>query len=188
MQKDLRHLVSVSVNITWTKLHSTIIQCWPTSHHRSVICYYLDIGQLKSIMIIFYGGLSCFHSSRKRSKKHTKLAKQAINVMREKGGESSWNYLNKIHLLEAEIFSATGKKDHAKVSFNAAISAARSSKFIHEQGLACELAALHCLKHGDNEDGSNLLEQALECYTKWGSQVKIDSITKQLEKIAAKAG
>ncbi len=108
--------------------------------------------------------------------------------MKEKGEISSWNYQCKIHLLEAEIFSATDKKDKAKVSFCAAISAARSSKFVHEQGLACELAALHCLKYGDIDDATDLLEQAIECYTKWGSQVKIDCVTKQLEKIAARKG
>ncbi len=76
-----------------------------------------------------------------------------------------------------------GKKDDAKVSFNAAISSARSSKFIHEQGLACELAALHCLKYSDYADAINLLRQAQVCYSAWGSQVRVDLVTKQLEKV-----
>lgn len=97
----------------------------------------------------------------------------------------SLKYSKEIHLLEAEIFAATNKKDKAKVSFNAAISAARSAKFIHEQGLACELAALHCLKYEDTEDATNLFRQAQECYKSWGSDVKVDSITKQLAKISS---
>jgi len=120
-----------------------------------------DISQLKSILILFYRGLSCFHSKRKCSKKHLNLAQTAIGVMKEKGEISSWNYQCKIHLLEAEIFSATDKEDKAKVSFHASISAARSSKFVHEQGLACELAALHCLKYGDIDDATDLPEQAI---------------------------
>ena len=105
--------------------------------------------------------------------------------MREKVKQSSWNYQNKVHLLEAVMLSATstGMEVKAKVSFNAAITAARSSKFVHEQGLACELAALYSLQHKENEDASNLFQQALECYTEWGSQIKVDSITQQLNKL-----
>ena len=109
----------------------------------------------------------------------------AIQVMREKVKQSTWNYQNKVHLLEAVMLSATstGMEVKAKVSFNAAITAARSSKFVHEQGLACELAALYSLQHKENEDASNLFQQALECYTEWGSQIKVDSITQQLNKL-----
>lgn len=91
-------------------------------------------------------------------------------------------------MLEAEILSASNKRDKAKVSFNAAITAARSAKFVHEQGLACELAALHCIRYKDYEDASNLFKQAQKCYTEWGSQMKVDQITKQLlEKIGFNA-
>ena len=76
------------------------------------------------------------------------------------------------------------KKDQAKVSYDASIAAARSSKFIHEQGLACELAAFHCLKYEDINEAVSLLRQALECYTKWGCQVRMDQINKQLERLA----
>ncbi len=107
--------------------------------------------------------------------------------MREKVEKNSWNYQCKVHLLEAVMLSAAAAvKAKAKVSFNAAISAARSSKFIHEQGLACELAALHCLKHEDIEDATNLFQQARECYTEWGSQVRVELVTKQLNKLASR--
>ncbi|KAL7537493.1 hypothetical protein ACHAXR_007855 [Thalassiosira sp. AJA248-18] len=146
-----------------------------------------DIGQLKSIMVIFYGGLSCFHKKKyKASKKHMQMSKHAIEVMREQGEKSSWNYQNKIFLLEAELLSASDERDKAKVSFNAAITTARSSKFVHEQGLACELAALHYIRCKNYDDASNMFKQAKKCYTEWGSQVKVDQITKQLEKIGSK--
>ncbi|KAL7543377.1 hypothetical protein ACHAXR_013104 [Thalassiosira sp. AJA248-18] len=147
-----------------------------------------DISQLKSIMVIFYSGISCFHSRKnyKKTKKLVKIAQHAVKVMKEHGEKSSWNYLNKIHLLEAEIFSASNQKEKAKVSFNTAITAARSAKFVNEQGLACELAALHCLRNKDYDAASNLFKQAQKCYTEWGSQVKVDQITKQFERIAGR--
>jgi len=147
-----------------------------------------DMSQLKSIMTLFYGALSCFHCSKRGQKKHMHLASQAVNVIREKAKESSWNYQNKIHLLQAQFFSANGERDNAKASFEAAITAARKSKFPHEEGLACEYSALHCIKNGENKDGLELLEKAKDCYKKWGSQVKVDAITKRIEKIAAKVG
>lgn len=81
------------------------------------------------------------------------------------------------------MHAANGKKDKAKVSFNAAISAARSSRFVHEQGLACEHAALFCLKHDDKEGAANMLKHARECYMRWGSMLKVESIEKRLEKL-----
>mmetsp|Transcript_21256 Transcript_21256/g.27259 ORF Transcript_21256/g.27259 Transcript_21256/m.27259 type:complete len:136 (-) Transcript_21256:219-626(-) len=129
-----------------------------------------------------------FIAARGAKKKHMHLASQAVNVIREKAKESSWNYQNKIHLLQAQFFSANGERDNAKASFEAAITAARKSKFPHEEGLACEYSALHCIKNGENKDGLELLEKAKDCYKKWGSQVKVDAITKRIEKIAAKVG
>mmetsp|Transcript_23403 Transcript_23403/g.41981 ORF Transcript_23403/g.41981 Transcript_23403/m.41981 type:complete len:106 (-) Transcript_23403:2167-2484(-) len=102
--------------------------------------------------------------------------------MREKGQQSSWNYQSKIYLLEAEILSSLQENDRAKFFYNSAISAARSSKFIHEEGLACEFSALHCLKYGGKKEASILLEQARACYTTWGSQVKVASVSRLLEK------
>jgi len=85
------------------------------------------------------------------------------------------------------MLSSTGKKDKARVSFNAAISAAKSSKFVHEQGLACELAAFHCLRYGDNDSALHLFQQARDCYITWGSEVKVESIKQQIKNINAEA-
>jgi len=113
------------------------------------------------------------------------MISSALKVMRDMRDKCSWNYQNKVHLLEAELFSATDKKDKARASFNAAISTARSSKFVHEQGLACELAAFHYMKCEDYDNASNLFRQARECYAQWGSEVKVDKMTSQLETITA---
>ena len=75
--------------------------------------------------------------------------------------------------------ASADKKDKARESFSMPQSQRGKGRSQHEQGLACELAALHCLKHGDNEDATNLLKQANGCYTKWGSQVKGDLLHPQ---------
>jgi len=80
--------------------------------------------------------------------------KKAMKVMEERAKESRWNYANKLHLLEAESFSSNGHNTLAIKSYKAAIEASKSSRFIHEQGLACELAAIHCKKVKDLEPPS----------------------------------
>ena len=86
-----------------------------------------------------------------------------------------------MNLLEAEIFSREGRNEEAKASYAAVITSARCSRCIHEQGLVCELAGFHSKKIGDNESACNLFNQAKQCYANWGSQMKVDSITRQLE-------
>ena len=87
-------------------------------------------------------------------------------------------------MLEAQLQSAMGKRDEARASFNAAVSAARESKLIHEEGLACEFAALHCLKYDDTAQARTLYEEAKGCYAKWGSQIRVALIERQLQKLA----
>jgi hypothetical protein len=82
--------------------------------------------------------------------------------------------------LEAEMKSFNGKHNEAKASYVASISSAEASGFIHEQGLACELAGKYCKKVGDNSSARTFFNQAKVCYTQWGSQMRVDSISCQL--------
>jgi hypothetical protein len=88
-----------------------------------------------------------------------------------------------VHLLEAEQFSFEKNNQEALLSYAAAIRSACSSRFIHEQGLACELAGYHCKKNGDFSGARNYFDQAKKCYADWGSQMKVDSITQALESV-----
>ena len=83
-------------------------------------------------------------------------------------------------MLEAEQFSLQNLNSEAQASYAAAISSARSSGFIHEQGLACELAGYHYKKVCDLSSAWILFDQAKRCYAEWGSQMKVDSVTRQL--------
>ena len=89
--------------------------------------------------------------------------------------------MTQVHLLEAENFSFQGNHEEAKASYAAAITSARCSRFINEQGLACELAAHHYKKIGDHMSSWSFFNQAKQCYIEWGSQMKVDSVTRQLE-------
>lgn len=167
------------------------------------------------IMVLFFKGIASFHSRQtwmseselgkasRESKfhaQHLRLSNYlvacllsdstpfspAIKLLEEMSSKSSWNYSNKSHLLTAHLESAMGRNEEARASFVAAINSAKASKFIHEQGLACELAARHNLKCSDYIGAMDLLEQARACYEKWGSQMKVDCITRHIEETANK--
>ena len=93
-------------------------------------------------------------------------------------------YSYQVHLLEAEQFSLQNQNSEAHASYAAAINSARSSGFIHEQGLACELAGHHYKKVFDLHSAWSFFDQAKRCYTEWGSQLKVDSVTQQLDSLS----
>ena len=80
------------------------------------------------------------------------------------------------------------KDSEAKASYVDSINSAEASGFIHEQGLACELAGKHCKKVGDNSSARNFFDQAKVCYTQWGSQMRVESITCQLNLLPNQEG
>jgi hypothetical protein len=93
-------------------------------------------------------------------------------------------YSSQVHLLEAEQFSLRNHNSKAQASYAAAISSARSSGFIHEQGLACELAGRHYKKIDEFRSAWSFFDQAKRCYTEWGSQMKVDYVTQQLDSLS----
>jgi tetratricopeptide (TPR) repeat protein len=137
---------------------------------------------LGSIVLTFLHGLSAFQLLRKNNTaKLRTIPRSAIAALKTAASHSEWNFRNKVHLLEAENYSFNNKHEEAKASYAAAIASAHSSGFIHEEGLALELAGFHYKKIGDHENAQSLFNQAKQCYAEWGSQVKVDSITRQLE-------
>lgn len=140
-----------------------------------------ETGWLKGVIILFYHGLNSFKLLKKsNTNRNRKISKNAIAVLESAAEHSKWNYQNKVHLLEAERLSFEGRKQQAQNSYTAAIEASRASKFIHEHGLACELAAFHYEKCGDAGKAWEFFNQAKSCYTQWGSKMKVEFINRQL--------
>lgn len=133
-------------------------------------------------MILFYHGILSFCSSKiKTNQTRRKIAQSALQSVRNGAKDSQWNFANKVYLLEAEFYSSEWKTDEAEVAYNASIASARSSKFIHEQGLACELLGFHYKRSKKYDMARELFDRAKACYTEWGSQVKISYIISQME-------
>ena len=143
---------------------------------------------LGSIYVAFFSGLASFRlyiQGKLKSQRHVETLAKSLSILEKASTFSEWNYKNKALLLKAAYLTVTGKILEAEREFNAAISASRASKFVHEEGLACELAALHHEKRGNKTVALNLLRQAESCYKAWGSHLKEIHIARQMASIQA---
>lgn len=154
------------------------------NHFAEKIIQSPEGGRHNHIFILFYYALNSFKVAEiVHTKKIQAVPDQALCAFREAAQQSKENFQNKIELLEAELHHRDGEHDKAKASYDAAIASARSSKFTHEEGLACEKAALHYKKIGELSNALKYFMKAQECYEKWGSQVKADEIERHIESI-----
>mmetsp|Transcript_14825 Transcript_14825/g.35681 ORF Transcript_14825/g.35681 Transcript_14825/m.35681 type:complete len:1443 (+) Transcript_14825:88-4416(+) len=141
-----------------------------------------EINQVKRVIILFYHGIVSAHLLKhSNSSAKKQVARNALEHVKMSVKESKWNHANKVHLLEAELYSWERKTEKAKHAYNAAIESSRASKFIHEQGLACELAGLHYKGIAKYDTARDFFNQARDCYEEWGSQIKVDYIADQID-------
>ena len=149
------------------------------------------LGRHNKLTILFYAALNAFRGVKNSNGNGSQflkvrtLYKDAISALRPAAELSPWNFRNKVDILNAEMYSLERKYQDAKSSYDAAITSSRSSSYVHEQGLACELAALHYKKIGEAQTALNFFQQAKECYIQWGSQMKVDSITQQMDRVVS---
>ena len=144
--------------------------------------------KVEAIVTMFYRAIAALHLM--SSGKHQKvvmrnIVHRAIQVMEEAAHKCNFTFQNKVYLLEAELAAQQSKHKRARVAYNDAISTARSSGFIHEQGLACEMAGLHYKRIGDLKRSMTFLCQAQECYFRWGSKLKTHAVAVELERVVA---
>jgi hypothetical protein len=116
--------------------------------------------------------------------------REMIEEMKVAAYHSEANHRHMLLLLEAEWNSIQKDCDVATVAplYDAAIATARTSKYIHAQGLACEKAGFYHKGKNDAQSAVKYFKQARECYEKWGSNMKVVSIQRELDSLLALEG
>lgn len=130
---------------------------------------------------IFIDGMIAFYFARKQGcdkSKWTGIGEGIVETMRPWVKSSSWNFLNKLLLLEAECCFCKDHEGKAIELYRASAMAAKKSKFIHEEGLAYEKAATFLLNRGQKGDALDHFIKSKKCYEKWGAQALVDRIEK----------
>jgi len=128
------------------------------------------------IMRVFADGLIALSCARKHGEdeqRWTTIGEGIIETMKKWTKISKWNFANKCYLLEAEYYFLKCN-EMALEKYEASITAARSHRFIHEEGLAFSLCGQYHLSKGRKGDAQQNLTQAKRCYERWGARSLVD--------------
>lgn len=130
---------------------------------------------IRATLISFYHGLAVAGVYRRNQKSKPLLVlRNAISTLSKVSEVSSWNFRPKLLLLQAEMHSIKNKKSDSM--YDDAIKAAQSSKFVHDEALACELAGKHFGRCKNLSKALLLYKQAERCYRDWGSEKKANQM------------
>lgn len=131
----------------------------------------------------FYIGLISFWVARKSSNEQewNVRGSKSKAALKQWAQSSRWTFENKVYLLEAEESYCNNDFDAAKTFYDKAISSAKEHKFVHEEALACELAAHFYLELGETGRSLEYFLMAHERYHEWGACGKSNSIFEFVE-------
>ena len=138
---------------------------------------------LSNALSFIAAGLNLLDTIKKKANySKTVEVHEIIESMKVASSNAEINFRNKFELLEAEHYGLSAHHDKvvALHAYNKAIVSAQKAGFLHEQGLACEKAGFYCKRMKYDEESLTYFNQALDCYEKWGSFVKVDFIRKEL--------
>ena len=133
---------------------------------------------------IFYEGLSCYLVSRLSATidpiekmKLIERGRSTLAKVRSLAEHSSWNWENKVLLLEAMEMHTLGNLDAAEPLYTSSIRSAQEHKFIHEEAIASELAGEYLYEQGKHSDAYALFMHSVKCFEEWGA----DAVAKRVE-------
>ena len=127
-----------------------------------------------TLLGIFFEGLVCFQLARQsnndeRSELMEEKGETVLEKMKLWSQHSTWNWENKMLLLEAEQMHTLGDFDSAASFYERSIGSAREHKFIHEEAIASELAGIFYLEGGRREKSLHLFLHSIWSYKTWGA-------------------
>ncbi|SBS25195.1 Autoinducer 2 sensor kinase/phosphatase LuxQ [Marinomonas spartinae] len=83
------------------------------------------------------------------------------------------NFANKVHLIRAELARLHGEHKQAVDLFDLAIEESDKQGFLHQSGIANELAARYWMSRSKSKFAGLYLKEAHHNYMRWGAQAKV---------------
>ena len=90
------------------------------------------------------------------------------------------NYEHKYYLLKAEYDQLNGETDNAIEAYQVSIDSAHSNGFIHNEAIACEMAAHHFANIEDKKRTRDMIQKTHDVYLEWGANAKAKSVLELL--------
>jgi len=129
---------------------------------------------------LFYDGLVSLASVKtfEQEEKTSKIqhSKEIITRLKKMSVDAPMNYLNKVHLLEAELAVINNNTSNAVSCYQSAIELSVKHNFLHEEALIRERAAMYHITIGSMQEATQLLLQSFSCYKKWGAVAKLKNL------------
>jgi len=143
-----------------------------------------SIGRMVGALVcVFIDGLIGFFFARKHDideEKWTNLGLSAVESLSKWTKSSEWNFSNKLHLLEAELYFLRKDDESALASYRASIKAAKEHRFVHEEGMAEEKMATYLLNKSEHDEAMGHFINAKRCYETWGAHTLVKRIDKAI--------
>ena len=123
---------------------------------------------------IFFEGLTSFLLARQASRdsersRWIEKGEKVLTKMKYWSEHSSWNWEDKMVLLEAEKMYTMRNFDQAALLYERAIRLAHEHKFINDEAIASELAGIFFCDRGLRVSAEALLLHSVQCYKTWGA-------------------
>jgi predicted ATPase/class 3 adenylate cyclase len=132
---------------------------------------------------LLFSSISAFRyqmngASPKEKKQIEKQLKKRLKLLRTFSKHGPQNFENKYELVRALMAYKQGKNTEAAAHFNASISKAMESRFVHEEAVVREQFAYFYFDQGNRELGELMLRKAYEAYRSWGATAKCEQLIK----------
>jgi len=135
--------------------------------------------RLLDFYFIYFEGISALCLARKtKQDKLKKIGEEAVKKMKELAQYSTWNFENKLCLLQAELHYLNQHNTMAILSYQAAIESASKHMYFHEEAFARELYGVYLIENKMVPEGTDQLRLAFDKYTNWGAIKKADDVMK----------
>ena len=113
--------------------------------------------------------------------KWRQIGEKSVKAMTKLFTYSTWNFENKLDLLQAELHYLNNHHHMAIMSYEASIVSACKHRFYNEEGLAYELYGIYLIENKMVVKGLEQLRHAQEKYQKWGATKKADDVEKFID-------
>ena len=184
-EEEALQLFSNSLFLTNNKIHQLVraylFRQFDDVQSLDIVDILSDISEnkhhLRAFLLfgIFFEGLASFLLARQttNNSERSRWIEKGENVLtkiRYWSEHSSWNWEDKMVLLEAEKMYTMGNFDQASLLYERAIRLAHEHKFVNDEAIASELAGVFFCERGlDDVKAEALLLHSVQCYKTWGA-------------------
>lgn len=122
-------------------------------------------------------------ASKKEKRAYGKFIKQSLKNYKKWSKHASVNNEHRINIIQAE--EARVLHDHARAEsfYDNAIALCKKNEYFIEEAIANELAGKYYISRGRHKWGKVYLQDAYDCYTKWGATAKLTQLQENYQEI-----